>query len=71
MNWDDLERTITCVAEVMKQPYLRVLRALFILHVLSMCWDWEMHAEDGKLEGARRQCHEILYGITGRLSGAS
>ncbi len=60
MDWQELEQTTQFVASVLEQPYARVLRAFSVLHVLSVCWDWQMHAEAGKLEPGQRQCREIL-----------
>ena len=60
VDWQELQQTTHCVASVLEEPYARVLQALSVLHVLSLCWDWEMHAEAGKLEPGERQCREIL-----------
>jgi streptomycin 6-kinase len=52
--------TISRVASELGQRPGHIARTLFTLHVLSMCWDYEMMAPLDELRLQRRQCERML-----------
>ncbi len=59
----DLDATVGYISRTLQYPHDRVLRAFFVLHVLSVCWDWEMHAEPRKLARGAEQCRQVRAGL--------
>jgi streptomycin 6-kinase len=57
---EELVDTIGSFADGLRQSWSRVAKSFFVLHVLSMCWDWEMNVEPARLERMQDQCREIL-----------
>jgi streptomycin 6-kinase len=58
-DFHELERTTEYVANHLVESYGQVQRAMFVLHVLSMCWDWEMNIEQNRITDAIRQCTNL------------
>ena len=63
MDWPEVERTVRTLAGLIRQPSILVLRALFVLHALSIVWDWEMNVQAEKLRDGVEQCRRILEAI--------
>ncbi len=60
MDRAEVEGATREVARLLGRPYILVLRALYVLHALSVCWDWEMNVQAEKLHRGLAQCRELL-----------
>ena len=52
----ELEKCISCFAAGMQVPPLVIAQSLFVLHVLSTCWGWEMHYTPATISRLIQEC---------------
>ena len=57
---DETARAIAVVAEGLGQPWHRIAKTLFILHLLSLCWNYEMKEEPWLLNIEKQQCLDLI-----------
>ena len=57
---EDLLRTIGFIARSLKYPTRNVAAALFILHLLSTCWGYEMGYTQDRLDRCAAECSYLL-----------
>jgi len=57
---DELDHTVTYVAERLGQPKAEIAGALFLLHVLSMLWGLQMGYAPGRIARNLDECEALL-----------
>ena len=55
-DWEAVPHTVAYIAERMQQPPRSVVAAFFILHLLSMCWGYEMNYDPEQLAQGIGEC---------------
>lgn len=63
---EEVMRAITFVSDQLGESPHRIASALFVLHLLSVCWGFEMSYEPEKLRLQTRQCR-ILFDLLRRI----
>jgi streptomycin 6-kinase len=66
MNEGEVTHAVLFVADRLAETPRRIASALFVLHVLSVCWSHEMNDEPEELRLQWRQC-ETLLALVGRI----
>jgi streptomycin 6-kinase len=61
----DLLRTMSIVARSVRRPVHDVAAALFVLHILSMCWGYEMGYTQDLLDQGVAECSHLLEMVEG------
>jgi streptomycin 6-kinase len=64
----DREKALHAISHIgahMQQPERRVATAFFVLHLLSMCWGYEMNFTRQRLTRGIRECAELLSIVEG------
>ncbi|MBI2267684.1 MAG: hypothetical protein HYU64_21380 [Armatimonadetes bacterium] len=62
---DETAAAIAAVAKGLRKPWHRIAKTLFILHLLSLCWNCEMRQEPRMLDIEKQQCLQIIELIKG------
>lgn len=62
--FDDLNETVAYFATKFAQPTLLIGKALFILHVLSTCWDIEMNYPPNQVSARIDECEHLIGFLT-------
>ncbi len=57
---DETASAIAVVAEGLGQPWQRIAKTLFILHLLSLCWSYEMRDAPQSLKLGEQQCLDLF-----------
>lgn len=60
LNREETQKTISYVADGLNQPPRRVAAATFILHLLSMCWGYQMNYSKKAISQGERECDLLL-----------
>jgi streptomycin 6-kinase len=59
IDLDETSKVIQYVSSRLEQPWGRIARTLFLLHLLSMCWSYEMNESAEELGRQKGQCVEL------------
>ncbi len=59
-HWDMLDDTVAYFAARLDETKYNIASALFILHVLSTCWGYEMNYEEDRLARLIDECEDLL-----------
>jgi streptomycin 6-kinase len=56
----EVASAIAVVAQSLGQPWQRIAKTLYILHLLSLCWSYEMKDDPQQLEIGKQQCLDLI-----------